>query len=299
MRRRARAGEPARPRGDASRTSGPPGTFSEEALLASARSPAATSSRSRSRPSTTSSWPCRSGEAERGVVPIENSIEGSVDATLDALAGDAPDVCIVGEVVLPGAPRADRRAPGSALDAIEVVVSHPQALAQCARVPARRAAGRAAVRVDVDRRGGARRRPSAPRDGGRRSARSAPRSCTAATVVRDGIEDVDGERDALRLARAAGHRRRVAAAAPKTSLVFSGRRRRRAGLARALPVGVRVPRREPHADRVAPAQGPARRLHVLRRPRGRRRPTSGSPEAVEGLRAHCEQVRVLGSYPAA
>ena len=38
---------------------------------------------------------------ERALVPIENSLEGSVNATLDALAIEAQDVAILGEVVQP------------------------------------------------------------------------------------------------------------------------------------------------------------------------------------------------------
>ena len=37
------------------------------------------------------------GEAERALVPFENSIEGSVRSTLDTLAFEAPEVTIVGE----------------------------------------------------------------------------------------------------------------------------------------------------------------------------------------------------------
>ena len=40
------------------------------------------------------------GTADRGVVPIENSVEGSVNATLDALAFETEQVRIVGETVL-------------------------------------------------------------------------------------------------------------------------------------------------------------------------------------------------------
>jgi len=36
---------------------------------------------------------------EAALVPIENSLEGSVDVILDTLATDAPDVAIVGETV--------------------------------------------------------------------------------------------------------------------------------------------------------------------------------------------------------
>jgi prephenate dehydratase len=69
---------------------------------------------------------------ERALVPIENSLEGSVNATLDALAMETEDVAIVGEVVHPIRHCLIARTPLE-LSEIEVVVSHPQANAQCAR----------------------------------------------------------------------------------------------------------------------------------------------------------------------
>ena len=72
------------------------------------------------------------GRIDRGLVPIENSVEGSVNATLDALAFATQDVVIVGEVVLAIHHCLIARAE-LALEDIEVVVSHPQAHAQCAR----------------------------------------------------------------------------------------------------------------------------------------------------------------------
>ncbi len=71
------------------------------------------------------------GRTDRGLVPIENSIEGSVSATLDALAIETEEVAIVGEVV--HSIRQCLIAPAPIdLAAVEVVVSHPQASAQCA-----------------------------------------------------------------------------------------------------------------------------------------------------------------------
>jgi prephenate dehydratase len=72
------------------------------------------------------------GEAERALVPFENSIEGSVRSTLDTLAFDAEQVTIVGEHDF--AVRAMLIA-GESLDPARVtaVLSHPQPLAQCAR----------------------------------------------------------------------------------------------------------------------------------------------------------------------
>src|SRR5437588_4211331 len=73
-----------------------------------------------------------SGVVEQALVPIENSLEGSVNATLDALAMETEDVAIVGEVVHPIRHCLIARTELE-LDEIEAVVSHPQATAQCAR----------------------------------------------------------------------------------------------------------------------------------------------------------------------
>jgi prephenate dehydratase len=72
------------------------------------------------------------GDADRALVPFENSIEGAVTATLDTLAFDADGVTLVGEYDLPirHCLIARREIP---LEEIEVVVSHPQPSAQCAR----------------------------------------------------------------------------------------------------------------------------------------------------------------------
>ena len=72
------------------------------------------------------------GEVERALVPIENSLEGSVNATLDTLAMETEDVVIVGELVHPIRHCLIARE-AIALDAIRTVVSIPQATAQCAR----------------------------------------------------------------------------------------------------------------------------------------------------------------------
>ena len=72
------------------------------------------------------------GAVERSLVPIENSLEGSVNATLDALAMETEDVAIVGELVHPIRQCLIARSELE-LSEIETVVSHPQANAQCAR----------------------------------------------------------------------------------------------------------------------------------------------------------------------
>jgi len=72
------------------------------------------------------------GEAERALVPFENSIEGSVRPTLDALAFDTETVTIVGEHDYRVRVHLIARA-GVDVGEIEAVLSHPQPLAQCAR----------------------------------------------------------------------------------------------------------------------------------------------------------------------
>ena len=72
------------------------------------------------------------GEADRALVPFENSVEGSVRTTLDTLAFEAAEVTIVGEHDY--AVRAHLIAEREIeLGEIEAVLSHPQPLAQCAR----------------------------------------------------------------------------------------------------------------------------------------------------------------------
>jgi prephenate dehydratase len=108
---------------------GPAGTYTEEALRASAPGPV------EELPYPTvyeAVMAVHTGEVERAVVPIENSLEGSVNATLDALAGEASDVRIWAEVVLPIEHCLVARSE-LALDGITRVISHPQATAQCSR----------------------------------------------------------------------------------------------------------------------------------------------------------------------
>jgi prephenate dehydratase len=71
------------------------------------------------------------GKVDAGIVPIENSVGGSVDATLDALAFES-DLEIQAEVVR-DIHHALCVAPGVKLEEITRIVSHPQALSQSRR----------------------------------------------------------------------------------------------------------------------------------------------------------------------
>jgi prephenate dehydratase len=68
---------------------------------------------------------------ERALVPIENSLEGAVNATLDALAFETDDVQITGELVHAIHHCLIAREPVE-LERIAAVASHPQASGQCA-----------------------------------------------------------------------------------------------------------------------------------------------------------------------
>ncbi len=68
-----------------------------------------------------------SGRCEGAVVPVENSVEGGVSATLDAL-WEHPDLSVERALVLPIRHALVGSGP---LEGISEVLSHPQALAQC------------------------------------------------------------------------------------------------------------------------------------------------------------------------
>ena len=106
---------------------GPHGTFAEEALRTQPDLAAGDAVPMRSVPHVISA--VEEGAVDLGFVPLENSIEGSVSATLDTLAFDT-DLLIQREVDLPVSLSLGAR-PGTRLDNVSVVLSHPNPLGQC------------------------------------------------------------------------------------------------------------------------------------------------------------------------
>ena len=106
---------------------GPQGTFSEEAAILYAPE----SERLPYPSIRDAAMAAESRKTEAAVLPIENSIEGAVNMTLDYLIHDST-LSIVGEVVLP-IRQCLIAAEGSRREDIETIRSHPQALAQCRR----------------------------------------------------------------------------------------------------------------------------------------------------------------------
>jgi prephenate dehydratase len=108
---------------------GPEGTFAEQALRTI---PAA--ERAELQPSHTVAAALdavRRGDADAAMVPLENSVEGAVAATLDELATGEP-LIVVREVLLPVTFVLAAR-PGTPLHEIKRIATHPHAEAQCRR----------------------------------------------------------------------------------------------------------------------------------------------------------------------
>jgi prephenate dehydratase len=282
---------------------GPEGTFSEEALLASAAPDMIEPVGLASIHDTVGAL--RRGDVDWALVPIENSLEGSINVTLDLLAGEASEVTIVGEVLL-GVRHALIAAEPVELVGIDTVLTHPQVPGQCTRflheqlghaqVLAASSTAEAVRTVSAERRAGlaAIGTPLAARIYG-------------CTVIREGIEDrEDNETRFAWLARGEGDHAalpplragEVARAKWKTSLVFWGLGAKRPGwLLRCLSAFARReinltkiesrPRREQLGDYMffVDLEGRIAETNVA--------------QAVGALAALCEEVRVLGSYPAA
>ena len=103
---------------------GPEGTFTHQALLSlGIDSPA------RPYPTVVAAIDAaRHGEVESSLVPIENSVEGGVSATLDALA--AGEVLTIEREVLLAVQFGLYVRPGTALSDVRSVITHPHAYAQ-------------------------------------------------------------------------------------------------------------------------------------------------------------------------
>ncbi|MHB1572125.1 MAG: prephenate dehydratase [Solirubrobacteraceae bacterium] len=275
---------------------GPEGTYSHEALLAGTRGTQFTAVALPTIPDTVLA--VRDRVVDRAVVPIENSIEGAVAATLDTLAIETEDVAIAGEIVLP-IHHCLIAARELELGAIEVVASHPQASGQCSRFLRLRlphahvvAASSTAEAVrEVSEQDGAR-----AAIGTRLAA-----ELYGAVVLLSGIEDSAGnETRFVWLARSADVvQAREGASGPwKTAIVFWGVGAEAPGwlvgcLDEFARRGVNLTRIESRPRK----QGLGRYMFFVDL-EGRVDDPHVS-EGLAGLRTHVEHLRVLGSFPAA
>jgi prephenate dehydratase len=227
------------------------------------------------------------------VVPIENSLEGSVNATLDTLAGEAADVRIAREVVLPIHHCLIARG-DIALEDVTRVISHPQALPQCARFLQDQLPG--AERGTVGSTAEAVQRVAESREpwaaiGSRISA-----ELYGCRLLAEGIEDREGNE--TRFVWLASRDAPAEPGESKTSVVFWGFNDESPGalvgvLGEFAKRGINLTKIESRPRRVqlghymffADLEGAAGEPPVS--------------EALEALRSRVAELRVLGSYPAA
>ncbi len=288
---------------------GPEGTFSEEALLASASAGAVEPVPLGTIYDTIMAL--RRGEVDWAVVPIENSLEGSISVTLDLLAGEASDVEIVGEALLRISHSLIAGEPLE-LQEIDTVLTHPQVPGQCARF-LRRELAHAQIVPASSTAEAVRTVASDRRSADSPHGRAALGTLLAAeiyggTVLREGVEDRDdNETRFVWLARAqpgaeesgrgAPPLRAIASEERKTSLVFWGPGAERPGwLVRCLD---EFARREINLTKIESRPRPGRLgSYMFFADLGGHPGDPAVAEAIAGVRALCEQVRVLGSYPA-
>ena len=155
---------------------GPAGTYTEEALLASAPGEVAPEPRATVYETVMA---VQEGETDRAVVPIENSLEGGVAATLDALAGEAERSADRGRGGPPDPPPPARRARARPRRAVRARALAPPGHRAVRALPARAAAPRRARGRHLHRRGRAH-RSGTRASRGPRSAPGCPPSSTAA-----------------------------------------------------------------------------------------------------------------------
>lgn len=275
---------------------GPEGTFSHQALLGAQVADATQAVALATLYDTVMA--VQDGVVEAALVPIENSLEGSVDVTLDTLAGDAHGLAIVGETV------AEIRncliaAGPLELAAIETVYSHPQANAQCAHFLRARLGGAKVISTNstADAVRSVTADPAAPNAalGNRLAA-----SLYGGRILLEDVDDQSGNqtRFVWLARREEGEAVRTLVGGEgesKTSIVFWGAGDGSAGwlvscLAELSERGISLTRIESRPRRIglghymffADFEGAGEDPPVA--------------AAIEGLRGRCQDVRVLGSY---
>jgi prephenate dehydratase len=282
---------------------GPAGTFTEEALLASSEPGAVDPVPLASIYETISAL--GAGEVDWALVPIENSLDGSIRVTLDLLADHAGHVEIVGETSLPIS-HSLIAAEQIELADIDTVITHPQVPGQCSRflrteLPhARILTSRSTAEAvrDVASGGDAHRGQAA-------LGTVLAAEIYGATVIRRAVEDrSDNETRFAWLARVGEHPepvplRGATSEVWRTSLVFWGAGAESPGwLVRCLD---EFARREINLTKIEsrPRRERMGRYMFFADLRGRLSVDGPIADAIAGLSTMCEEVRVLGSYPAA
>ncbi|HEX5610063.1 MAG TPA: prephenate dehydratase [Solirubrobacterales bacterium] len=268
---------------------GPAGTFTEDALGEAA--PATEFEPLRTATIHDAILAVEGGGAERALVPVENSIEGSVRPTLDALAFDAPGVRIVGEYDYRVRVHLIARE-GVRAEEVEAVLSHTQPLAQCARFLRTQLPG-AEVRSVSSTAAAVRMVSESERPWAALGARAAA-ALYGCTLLMEGVEDESD--NVTRFVWIAPAGTEPAGAGPwKTSLVFSELGEDHPGalveaLAEFSSRGINLSRIESRPLR----QGLGRYMFFCDLEGAETDPAVA--EAIAALRTKADSVRLLGSY---
>lgn len=232
------------------------------------------------------------GEADRALVPFENSIEGAVRPTLDTLALEAEGVAIVGEFDYPVRVSLIARSE-LPLAQITAVLSHPQASAQCARF-IREQLPDAEVRATTSTADAVRTVSETEQPWAALGAHAAA-GLYGCIELREGVED--SQQNVTRFVWIAPRGTEPEGEEPwKTSLVFSELGEDHPGaLVDAL---LEFSRRQINLTRIESRplrQGLGRYMFFIDLQGKASEPLV--KEAIEGLQGKAESVRLLGSYP--
>jgi prephenate dehydratase len=266
---------------------GPPGTFSEEAV---SRCDLATGEPVPFPSFADAYRALRRGGVEGALLPIENSIEGSVGATLDLLVGE-PGPLIRRELLLPVQQHLLAR-PETRLDELTRVLSHPQPLGQCSRFLHERLPG-ASLEPTLSTADAARKvaagEPGAAAIGARAAA-----ARYGLVLLAEGIQDVDENVTRFVLVAQADE---PPTGRDRTSIAFTLDRDRPGGLYEILGElarrGINLskiesrPMKEALGHYVFFVDFEAHRLDAA------------AAEALAGVRARTHRLYLLGSYPRA
>jgi prephenate dehydratase len=267
---------------------GPPGTFSEEAV---SRCDLTAGGEGVPFPTFADAYRAlRRGEVDAALLPIENSIEGSVGATLDLLVAE-PGPLIRRELLLPVRQHLLARA-GTRLEDVMRVLSHPQPFGQCSRFLREKLPG--AALEPTHSTADAARKVAAGEPGAAAIGAAAAAKRYGLALLAESIQDVDENFTRFVLVSAADE---APTGRDRTSLAFTLDRDRPGGLYEVLGEfarrGINLSKVESRPMKEALGH------YVFFLDFEAHRQDATGADAVAGVRARVHRLWVLGSYPRA
>jgi prephenate dehydratase len=267
---------------------GPPGTFSEEAV---ARCDLAAGGEAVPFPTFADAYHALlRGEVEGAILPIENSIEGSVGGNLDLLVHE-PGPLIRREVLVPVRQHLLARA-GTRVEDVRRVISHPQPVGQCSRFLRERLAG--ATLEPANSTADAARRAAAADPGTAAIGSRAAAERYGLAVVAEGIQDVEENVTRFILVAKADE---APTGSDRTSIAFTLDRDRPGGLYEVLGEFARWSINLSKVESRPMKEALGHYVFFIDFERHRTEPQAAA--ALAGILARVHKLYVLGSYPRA